>query len=186
MSENIHKCKEPDDPNRCQGVHARGQCENLAATSANGEYGKFCMAHGGNQFVQKKNAEAVRNYRLRTWKDRVEQLADSGAAKGLREEIGILRIMMEERLNACESATDLILISGPVSDLVMKIEKVVSSCHKLEGSMGQLLDKSAILQFASEIIDIVGEEVSNDVEIEKVGERIIKAVGRIGEDDEGI
>jgi hypothetical protein len=186
MSEDIHKCKEADDPNRCQAVHARGQCENLAATSANGEYGKYCMAHGGNQFVQKKNAEAVRNYRLRTFKDRVGELADSGAAKGLREEIGILRIMMEERLNKCEDSADLILQSGPISDLAMKIEKVVSSCHKLEGSMGQLLDKSAILQFASEIIDIVGQEVSNDEEIEKVGNRIIAAVSRVGDDDEGV
>jgi len=183
----IEKCKEPDDPNRCQAVHARGQCENRAVKSESGEYGQFCMAHGGNRFLEKKQAESLRNYRLDKFKNHLERHASSPALKSLRDEIAILRIIMEERLNRCSDANDLILQSGPISDLVSKIEKVVSSCHKLEGSMGQLLDKSAILQFASEIIDIVGQEVTNDDEIEKVGNRIIAAVGRIGESsDESI
>lgn len=186
MADNIHKAKEPDDPNRCQAVHARGQCENLATCTESGEYGTFCMAHGGNRFLEQKQKESVRNYRLDRFKSRMNEFADSSAVKSLREEVGILRLIMEERLNACSDAHDLILQSGPISDLVTKIEKVVSSCHKLEGSMGQLLDKSAILQFASEIIDIVGAEVSNDEEIERVGNKIIAAVGRVGEEDEGI
>ena len=66
---------------------------------------------------------------------------------------------MEERLNKCSDATDLILQSGPISDLVMKIEKVVASCHKLEGQMGTLLDKQAILQFAQAVISIIASEL---------------------------
>jgi len=180
----IEKCKEPDDPNRCQAVHSRGQCENRATKTDEGEYGKFCLAHGGNKFIERKKQESVRNYRLDRFKARVGEFADNTSIKSLREEVAILRMIMEERLNRCKDAHDLILQSGPISDLVTKIEKVVSSCHKLEGSMGQLLDKSALLQFASEIIDIVGETVSNDAEIETVGNKIIAAVGRLGEDED--
>ena len=59
-------------------------------------------------------------------------------------------MILEEVLNKCKDSKDLILKSSVISDLVVKVEKLVSSCHKMEGSMGQLLDKSAILQFAAE------------------------------------
>ena len=39
-----------------------------------------------------------------------------------------------------------------------------------------------ILQFASEIIDIVGNSVTNIDEVEEVGNKIMGVVGRIGED----
>ena len=180
----IVKAPRPDDPNRCQAVHARGQCENLATRTESGDYGKFCLAHGGGSHVKKAAAESLRNYQLDRFKARLDRHASTPALKSLRDEVGILRMIMEERLNRCTDTNDLILQSGPISDLVTKIEKVVSSCHKLEGSMGELLDKSAILQFASEIIDIVGTTVTDVDQIEEVGNKIMAAVGRIGKDDD--
>ena len=177
----IYKMDGPDDPNRCQAVIPQsGQCCNKAVKTEEGKYGQYCLAHGGNRFVQSEKNRATRNYRLDRFKDRLNRHATSDGIKDLRDEIGILRMCMEERLNHCKDNTDLILQSGPISDLVLKIEKVVTSCHKLEGQMGQVLDKSAILQFASEVIDIVGATVTNDSEIEIIGNKIMEAVGRIG------
>jgi hypothetical protein len=80
---------------------------------------------------------------------------------------------------------DLILQSSKIADLAMKLEKLVSSCHKLEGSMGKLMDKSAILQFAAEIVEIIGKELQGDEEkISAIGEQIFHAVGRIGDQNE--
>lgn len=185
MSDNIKKVTDPADPHRCQAMAgAQGQCMNMAVQAEDGDYGEFCMAHGGNRYINKKNDDAIRNYRLDKFKSRLNRHASSDGLKSLRDEIAILRMIMEERLNSCRDATDLVLNSGAISDLVIKIDKVVSSCHKLEGSMGQLLDKSAILQFASEIIDIVGDEVTSEEMIESIGDRIMKAVGRIGDGEE--
>jgi hypothetical protein len=81
------------------------------------------------------------------------------------------------------------LNSGAIGDMVLKIEKLVSSCHKLEGLMGQLLDKQAILQFAGEVIDIIGEECADTTIVEKIGGRIMLAITRVGQkedDDESI
>jgi hypothetical protein len=190
----IVKCNELDDPNRCQAVNSQGQCRNKAVCTDDGIYGEYCLAHGGNKFLQKHQQAGIRNYQLDKFKARLSRHATSPALKNLRDEIAILRMMMEERLNRCDTPMDLILYSGPISDLVMKIEKIVASCHKLEGSMGQLLDKSALLQFASEVIDIIGTEVNEtitdkelgEVLIGKVGNKIMKSVGRLGGDDEGI
>ena len=180
----IEKCKRPDDPNRCQAVMARGQCENKAVRTDDGEYGEYCLAHGGNRFLAKKKQDAIRNYQLDRFKARLSRHATSPAVKSLRDEIAILRMMMEERLNRCQDDMDLVLQSGPISDLVMKIDKVVQSCHKLEGAMGQLLDKQAILQFASEVIDIISESVTDETLMEQIGNKIMAIVGRV--DDESI
>ena len=181
----IVKAIDEADPNRCQGIAGnQGQCYNMAVKTEDGVYGNFCLAHGGNKFLESQKKCAIRNYQLDKFKGRLNRHAGSSGLKSLRDEIAILRMIMEERLNACRDATDLILNSGAISDLVLKIDKLVSSCHKLEGSMGQLLDKSAILQFAAEIIEIVGDEVQNEEVIEAIGNRIMKAVGHIGDESE--
>lgn len=178
-----------DSPFRCQNVTSQGQCYLETVVDDDGNHGKFCMVHGGRHFLEAKKKESMRNYRLTKFQAMLERHADAPGIKSLRDEVAILRILMEERLNKCQDNTDLILQSGPISDLVMKIDKVVSSCHKLEGSMGQLLDKSAILLFASQVIDIIGQVVTDKEQVEEIGARIMKAVGQLSNeenDNEGI
>ena len=138
------------------------------------------MAHGGNNALRQSKQDSMRNYNLTKWRAQVSQKTDNEGIKSLRDEIGILRVVLEERLNRCADATDLILQSGPISDMVMKIERVVTSCHKLEGSMGSLLDKQAILQFATLVIGIISEEVADDASIERISDRLLAAVGEMG------
>jgi hypothetical protein len=172
----VSKVQEPDSPNRCQGVSQQGQCWNNVVPGTT-----FCPLHGGPNQANVNAKKELRNYRLTKWQDRIGEKANSTGIKDLRDEIGILRIILEERLEHCKSEMDLILHSGPIADLILKIEKVVASCHKLEGSMGQLLDKQAILQFASEIITIVGDTLGDDVtKIEYVSNQILALVGRMG------
>lgn len=97
----------------------------------------------------------MRNYRLTKWRDRIHNHADSTQVKSIREEIGILRILLEERLNTCNTSAELMLNSQAIGDLVTKIEHVVTSCHKLESQMGQLLDKQAIIKFAARVVEII-------------------------------
>lgn len=139
------------------------------------------MAHGGNHAVAKEKRDAMRNYNLTKWRAAVAQKAESGEVKSLRDEIGILRVVLEERLNRCNDAYDLVLQSGPISDMVMKIERIVTSCHKLEKAMGQHLDKQAILQFATLVIGIVTEVIDNPAQVEAISDRLLAAVGEMGD-----
>lgn len=176
----IEKAPYPEHPNRCQGIkHHQGQCTNLAAA-----YSSFCLCHGGNRGAEAQEKRAVSNYRLTKWQARLEEKTSKTEIKSLRDEIGILRVLMEETLNKCHTDMDLILNSSKIADLAMKIEKLVASCHKLEGSMGKLMDKSAILQFAAEIVDIIGRELEGDeTKISAIGEQIFTAVGRLGSEE---
>lgn len=183
MAEDIEKCDGPADPHRCQAMtRAQGQCTNKGVKLDDG-YGGFCRVHGGNKTQQAHEAKKARNYRLTKFQAQLERQSDSSAIKSLREEIGILRMLMEEKLNRCTDMAGLLLESQQISDLVLKIEKLVVSCHRLEGSMGQTLDKQAILQFASEIITIIGTRLEGQEEvIEKIANDIVAVVGRIGDD----
>jgi len=168
----IEKIEYEAQEGRCQAVNSKGQCLNMAYKDS-----KFCLAHGGNKSAQAQEAKNIRNYQLAKWNDRLERFGNSDGIKSLRDEIGILRMMMEERLNLCNDAQDLVLQSGPISDLVMKIDKVVTSCHKLEGAMGQLLDKAALVQFAGEVISIIGDVLQGQEDkTDEIAERILIAM----------
>lgn len=178
----FEKAEYESHPNRCQAVNAQGQCRNLGIQLPDGTRTQNCLAHGGNKQVAKREAEGLRNYRLTKWNAKVQRFGNQPDIKSLRDEIGILRLLMEERLNRCNDAQDLILQSAPISDMVMKIEKVVASCHKLEGSMGLLLDKQALLQFAQKVISIVASVLEGQEEnIDAIADGILEALS--GSDD---
>tara|TARA_Y100000310_G_scaffold299441_1_gene334292 strand:- start:115 stop:666 length:552 start_codon:yes stop_codon:yes gene_type:complete len=171
----ITKVDREDHPNRCQAVNDKGQCWNFAV-----EGGTFCLCHGGNKQLEAIAAKGLKNYRIGVWQARLDKLVDNPNIKSLRDEVAILRMILEEVINKCMDSKDLILKSSIISDLVVKVEKLVSSCHKMEGSMGQLLDKSAILQFAAEIIQIIGDTVTDEKQMNIISEKILESVGRMG------
>lgn len=169
----------PEHPNRCTAMTRNGQCVFLALQLSNGDYAATCKMHNGTISQKNLDKEALSNYRLHQWQSRLDEKRDSSAIKSLRDEIGILRIAMEERLNQCREPMDFLLHAGPISDLAVKIEKLVTSCHRLEGSMGLLLDKQVLLQFASEVIDIIGDCLTGQEDIaNEIAERILDAVRR--------
>ena len=151
----------------------QSQCRNQAL-----EGSSYCAAHGGNKAVQSAEKASLNNYRLNKFNVRLQQLSTSPGIKSLRDEIAILRIMMEERLNMCNGAVDLMLHSHSISDLVMKIDKVVNSCHKLESNMGALLDKQDIIQFGGELINIIGNHITDEDILTALSNEIISAVAR--------
>jgi hypothetical protein len=117
--------------------------------------------HGGVMEARAIETKSANMYRLAKFGSRVSELASNTQVKGLREEIGILRMMLEERLNMCKDSEEMLLYAGPISELVIKIEKVVGTCHRLEESMGQLLDKQQIIQFAEGVIKSISEEITD-------------------------
>jgi len=170
---------EEDSPERCQGVNRQGQCLNKREPGSD-----YCIAHGGNKGREKMEKESLKNYRLTKFQAQIQKYVDSPNIKCLRDEVGILRVLMEEKLNQCSDAKDLIYQSGPISDLVIKIEKLVTSCHKLEGSMGSLLDKQAIIQFGSELITLISSEIKDEEVLASISQKLLTLINKtIGEEE---
>ena len=87
-------------------------------------------------------------------------------------------MLLEERLNACQDQMDLMYNASPIADLVIKIEKLVTSCHKLELATGTLLDKQAIVQFGSELVALISEEIADTVVLTRLSDKIADCVAR--------
>lgn len=162
-------------PEQCEGIKPSGnRCQNKKLEDCD-----YCSACGGA--VQAKNKEKNRIYsiNLAKYRDRVNHLSDHSEIKSLREEIGILRMVLEERLNSIKSPVELVSHMHTISDTILKIEKLVTSCHKLEKSMGQHLDKTAIMQFGQEIVQIITTHVDDTKAIDNIINDLTKLTERI-------
>ena len=155
-STTIQRITDDRDPERCQHINAVGQCSNKAVTG-----GSYCLVHGGNKQLQKNEAAGLRNYRLTKYRTRLAEARNSSSIKDLRDEIAILRILLEEKFNAIDTTNQLILQSGSIADLVLKIEKLVMSCMKLEEKTGVMLDKEHVLTMAEGIINIISKNIED-------------------------
>ena len=161
MIENKFTRCDPEDPNRCQAVQRNGQCPFLAVEGT-----KYCPRHGGILQQERDNKEKATNYKLNRYKARFIEFLTSAGIKDLREEIAILRILVEEVFN--KYSDGMLIAAVPIlSDLIPKIEKLVISCHKLEQSLGSLLDEKSILNLATAILEIIDTHIK-DPEIQRL------------------
>ncbi len=176
----IEKIDCPEDPDRCQGRYTHGQCPNKAEPGL-----IYCKVHAGGNLVAKKKAD-LRNFRLSKWKyrDQLVEKAGSSEIKSLTEEIGILRVILEERLLLIDGENNLLLHSGPVADLVMKIKETILASHKLEHSMGHLLDRTSVLTFATNIIQILSKYVKDDALLKIIAAEIGEAMNNTDETED--
>lgn len=175
MSFELVRISDDFDPERCEGVDSHGQCRyKRVATS------KFCPRHGGNRALAKEEEGKVRNYHLTTWRNRVNKFADNPEIKSLREEIGIIRMMIEVVLEKCKDENDLLIFSGKIQDLIGQAQKLVESCHKLEERTGVLLDKQTILTLADTMVRLIGEHVQDADALDMIATKLVEAVAAMG------
>lgn len=154
-----------------------GQCLNAMA-----EDSQYCLVHGGNSAQQ--SAEKARMYAFRAsqWRNRINSLADAPQLKRLNEEIGVLRMLLEEKMNQCEDATSLMIASPVITDLIMRIKETILVCHKIDATTGRLLDKSVLAAFASSIVDVIGQEIGDHETLDRIAGRILLMVQNASND----
>ncbi len=169
----MEKITDLDDPQRCQGVYKYGQCNHKAEP-----HSTFCAMHGGKKSQESIDKQKMRNYRLTKFRARAERLSNSANLASLRDEVAILRMIIEEKVNACEDTHKLLLVSGPLSDLIMKCGVLVEKCNRLENRLGNFLDRNKITQFAEICINIISASVPEE-DMERVSEDIFNALGEI-------
>ncbi len=145
-----------NEEERCQTTATHCSCKKHMDSD-------YCLAHGGGSSQKAIETQATSKYRIQTYQARLKQQASHSGIKDLREEIGLLRMMIEARINACTSDTDLVIQSSAIAELVMKVDKLVNSCHRIESLTGELMDRTSLLEFASSIIDIVANNCTPDI-----------------------
>lgn len=167
----IEKVPYDDHPDQCQEREKSGPCKYKKVPG----YDR-CPKHS-RQLVNQDKKERLRNYRLTQWQQQqVDQFVDNTQIKSLREEIGILRMTLQETLNSCKDTEDLLLYAPRIQGIVKDITNVIKTCHQLEYATGNLLDKNSILQIAGSILEIITQHVQDPLIIDQLGNEIIAVV----------
>lgn len=171
-----------DEIVKCSGVTTRGLCQQPAVRDPeDGEYMTYCDEHGGPAELRSKRMKATNNYRLVQWNSRLARLNKSPEVKSLRDEISILRMLLEEKLNQCKDPLQLVLHTNSISKLILEIEKVVASCHKLETSSNQLISKASMIELSGKIIHIVASQMEDHPERLEI---VAREIGKLFSPDE--
>lgn len=163
------------DPNRCQGSSRDGQCQNEAEPGCN-----KCRAHGGKDLTDQ---QSTRGYLLAKAQDRT-RLADLSESlnpvKELRDSISLLHMMIERRWNAIKDDSELLQACGPLNQMLQNMERLVSSCHKIEQNLGQLLAKHAILTLAKRMVEVMVDELEGiddyEATIDRITSRLVETI----------
>lgn len=150
---------EENDPERCQGIigNDAGQCRYRQIADS-----EFCDLHSGHRNETKKNKI---EYTLAGYTERTKTQTGRTAVINLRDEIAILRMSLEERLNSCNNQIDVLAATPMILETIRTINTAVTSCHKLEISLGEVLGRDRLLAFADKVINLL---VEADLEPEQV------------------
>lgn len=166
---------EEDSPLRCQAViPTRGQCINKQVEGSD-----YCPAHGGNRGSAKLKREKRRMYQIQRFQDKLNEMEDHEGLKSLRSEIAVLRMILETRLKQCTDNHDLMLHSQSISSLVASIEKLVTSCNRLDTQLGNMLDTTQALQWMAEIVDIISTHITDEAVLSEISDEILESYDRI-------
>ena len=149
---------------RCEATTSEGRCPNRKLGGS--AYCKPCR--------NKKRNPEPRQYQLNNarFRQRQGEFGEHEALLSLRDEIALVKILIEERYNLIKNDSDLMVACGPLNTLFLTLERLVKSCNSLEKSLGNLLSKSALITFAGEVITIVADEISHLPEYEELVDRI--------------
>lgn len=166
MDKELLEKVEPDSPLRCQQVTRFGQCSNKSVEGYN-----LCQIHiaRNNKTI---NDEKKRIYRLTQYRARAHEMSDHDELTNLREEVGIVRMTLEQLLETCQDPSDLLIHSNKITDLTKTIQKLVGDCHRLDRFTAKYLDKTSVLKLMGDVIDILSNEIDDITLLEKISEQI--------------
>jgi len=154
---------EPSDPNRCTSIAINGdQCVFQAAKDPRDDtrFTEKCHLHGHFAAARLKK-EAKKLYFVDKYRARIDRLSDPETGTNLDEELGILRMMLEEVLNKY-SDIELITQSGQVTAIIRDIRDTLVANKKLKSAMGELLDRGTMNRLCDQLLLVMSKYVPTD------------------------
>ena len=166
----------PDDPNRCQRLTPQGQCK-----VASLEGSTFCGRHGGRPAARRASKRQMLLDQVRI-QHKLDEADSNDTILSLKEEVSIIRMLIDARLNAAlVGDEDLLRHTPALQQLLLTSEKLVLSCAKLEKSLNQLLSKEVVFEIVRQFVDILTEElrVSKIDDYEEIVMRVTEQMAQL-------
>lgn len=163
-----------EHPRRCHKVIHGSQCSEEAVENSN-----YCKEHGGGLHEKTK----VKGYLLGKYMARVSDFTNHKDIKSLSAEVGIMRMLIEEKLNSCNDKLTLTVQAPAISEMLMKLQKLVAQCHRLDLSLGKTLDEAQLIRICDAIAEVISRHVEDANILDKISEEISSEIARIALND---
>ncbi len=164
---------EEDSPFRCQHSKKYNQCR--YEKMDNEEYCKYHIACHNSAY---RKPSQLKRYKLVQHYTRINEIMGLENFKSMREEIGILQVTLETLMNQLHTPWDIQVNQHKIESLVEKIAKVQILNHKMEASLGQVLDRQTLATFIDEIIVVISAEITDPTILQRIGVKISGAMER--------
>ena len=157
---------------QCKWITSEGQCPRAS------DVGNFCKDHGPVDPDQ-----ALKHYQITNVLvgDTHARHSAVGQIKDLREEIALTRAMIEARLNLSSGEAEFVASMGILHQYLATVEKLVSACHRMDSNLGNVLNKTSVIQLAQDMVAIIFEELEGvdgrDAIIDRIAHKIIETIG---------
>ncbi len=161
-------------PFRCQASAKEGQCCNKRTPNS-----EFCSFHGGSSKERKFTQKKAISYKLQQFQEkRLTELISDDDLKNLREEIGLLRTLLELLLNTITESGKFVLFADKIMLLVSQIRKTVECTHLMESKTSELIDRRIVVMIAGNAIKIVATYVA-ETQHKELEAKIFKTVNDV-------
>ena len=158
-----------EDDEKCEASTPAMPCRHAAVEGTN-----YCPRHGGTMIRRRQAAKRLEMYHLKRWKKRVDDFSGHTEIKDLHEEVGIVRMMLEETLNKCEDTDHLLQQSGRITAMVDKVQTLVATIDKMDARAA--LAPDVLSRLAAEWVQIICVYVTDENQLEELSGRLASSL----------
>jgi len=150
------------------------------------EGGTRCKCHGGGSQLQVAKKKQLTAYAKNRWNAEIRNNAEDSEIKSLRQELGIARIMLNQLTNRCKDSHDLLMMSGPIDNMLKTINLIQKTSHSIEKDLAGTVGPEQLNQFAEEMFNIIMDEVQDTNVINRIALKLGRAIRKVqnGSNDE--
>ncbi len=164
----------PEHPDRCQGVDSKGQCWLFKM-----EHSQFCGRHGGHRAGKELRKREAKELMANSFTQSVAEGSQNPGLLSLATEVAALKELMKIKMNLMVDPSSQEIHSHGLVQLCIASEKLVTSCTRLQEKLGNMMSSQQALEFASEIMTIVSEEVADGEILERIQQRCIQSLEKL-------
>lgn len=150
---------------QCQDVSRGRQCPNEAVVGFN-----RCDVH--LQKNQRHRYDRHMYHLKQAQQERLAQFKGHDESRSLQNEIALTRSMIQTIYDGINSDTDMLANVPALSELFLKLERLLKTSHQIEKETGALLGKDVVILLSQELFQIISEELKEVPGFEEILRRI--------------
>lgn len=110
---------------------------------------------------------------------RFEEMKASTDLRTLKQDVALLRAILEQRLNFARNDSERISAFNSVAPMFGTLDKLVNSLDKLERRSGEVLEKEAVQKLVSDIVNVLAFELEGVPDRDGIVDRVARRMADV-------